>query len=63
MSSIYKIYNKLINSTHEKIVEVNINDFEYGPFNDEKIENIRHNMAKQLNYELSNVSNKRLIDD
>lgn len=59
LSSIFK----LINSTREKIVEVNINDFEYGPFNDEKIENIRLNMAKQLNYELSNVSNKRLIDD
>lgn len=43
-------------------VEVNINDFEIGPFNDNKIQKIRKKMAKQLKFDLSNLSTKGLKD-
>jgi len=36
-------------------VENTINDFEVGPFNDNKIQNIRTKMTKQLNFNLSNL--------
>lgn len=43
-------------------VNITINDFEYGEFNDEKIENIRTKMAKQLKFDLSDISTKGLKD-
>lgn len=43
-------------------VNITINDLEFGEFNDEKIEKIRKNMAKQLKFDLSDVSSKGLKD-
>ena len=43
-------------------VEVTINDFEVGPFNDNQIQKIRKKMAKQLKFDLSNLSTKGLKD-
>jgi len=43
-------------------VEVTINDFEIGPFNDNQIQKIRKKMAKQLKFDLSNLSTKGLKD-
>jgi hypothetical protein len=43
-------------------VNITINDFEYGEFNDEKIEKIRIKMAKQLKYDLSDITTKGLKD-
>jgi hypothetical protein len=53
---------KLLSLNQDNHITVNINDFEYGPFNDSKIEEIRNNMASQLKYSLSNVSNKTIKD-
>ena len=41
-------------------IDVIINDFETGPFDDVKIENIRKNMAKLGDLKLSNLSNRKL---
>ena len=43
-------------------VDVYINDFHYPPFDNEKIQNIRKNMAKIGNLNLSNVSNRDISD-
>ena len=43
-------------------VDVIINDIESGPFDDDKIEKIRKNMAEIGNLKLSNVSNRKLND-
>ena len=54
-------YFKLL--SQDKInVTLTVNDFEYGPFDENKINTIRSNMAKQLNYKLSNISNKGVND-
>jgi len=43
-------------------VDVYICDFEYPPFNDEKIENIRKKMANVGNLKLSRISNKGVVE-
>jgi len=43
-------------------IEVTINDFEIGPFDDKHIHKIRNKMAKQLKFDLSNISTKGLKD-
>ena len=43
-------------------IDIIINDIENGPFNNEKIEKIRKNMADVGDLKLSNVSNRKLND-
>ena len=52
-----KMVFKLI-TQNEIIVDVQINDLIFPPFNDEKIDKVRNYMAKLGNLELSRVSNK-----
>lgn len=59
--NIYDYYFKILTQDNIK-VDVTINDFEFGPFDTNKIETIRKNMAKQLNFDLSNISTKGLKD-
>ena len=41
-------------------IDIIINDFETGPFDDIKIEKIRENMAKLGDLKLSNISNRKI---
>ena len=54
------IHNFLLKimSLQEITINVTVCDLEIGPFNDEKIESIRKNMAKIGKFELSNVSSR-----
>lgn len=52
-----KMFFKLI-TQNEIVVDVQINDLIYPPFNDEKIDKVRNYMARLGNLELSRVSNK-----
>lgn len=49
-------------SQKEIIVDVIINDFEHAPFDNKRIEKIRHKMAKVGNLKITNVSNKFVVD-